>query len=427
MSRRNQIDAAVRGEIAAGNGLLNRRVLLSGGLFAAGAAGIAQAQSSESVGVNAPTWMKTPGRDFSGYGFPAKSQDKVQREYPTGQVRPTTSSHTPLHLLEGTITPNGLHFERHHNGVPDIDPNRHELAIHGLVARPLAFSLDALMRYPMETHIRFIECSGNSGGYTSAQPTQTTAGGINGLLSCSEWTGVRLSTLLAETGIAPGAKWVIAEGADAAAMSRSVPLEKCLDDAVIALYQNGEAIRPEQGYPMRLLLPGFEGNMSVKWLRRLKVTDAPADTRDETSHYTELMPGGKARQFMFPHEVKSAIIRPSLGMTMKAPGFYEISGLAWSGAGRISKVEVTADGGKTWAQAALGDPVLPKALTRFRLAWQWSGQAAVLASRATDQTGATQPTRAAWLAQYAPRQGYHFNGIQSWGVEPDGTVKNVYI
>jgi sulfane dehydrogenase subunit SoxC len=427
MSKRNQIDSAVRGEIAAGNGLLNRRVLLSGGLFAAGAAGIAQAQSSESIGVNAPVWMKTPGRDFSGYGFPAKSQNKVQREYPTGQVRPTTSSHTPLHLLEGTITPNGLHFERHHNGVPDIDPNLHELAIHGLVDRPLAFSLDALLRYPMETQIRFIECSGNSGGYSSAEPAQMTAGGINGLLSCSEWTGVRLSHLLAESGIAPGAKWVVAEGADAAAMSRSVPLENCLDDAVIALYQNGEAVRPEQGYPMRLLLPGFEGNMSVKWLRRLKLTDAPVDTREETSHYTELMPDGKARQFMFPQEVKSAIIRPSLGITMKGPGFYEISGLAWSGAGKISKVEVTADGGKTWALAALGGPVLPKALTRFRIAWQWSGQPAVLASRATDETGETQPTREAWLAQYAPRQGYHFNGIQSWGVESDGTVKNVYI
>ena len=427
MSKRNQIESAVRDEMAAGNGLLNRRALLSGGLFAAGAAGIAQAQSSESVGANAPPWMKVPGRDFSGYGLPAKSQNKVQRDYPTGQVRPTTSSHTPLHLLEGTITPNGLHFERHHNGVPDIDPNRHELAIHGLVDRPLAFSLDALMRYPMETHIRFIECSGNSGSYTSAEPSQTNAGAINGLLSCSEWTGVRLSALLAEAGIAPGAKWVIAEGADAAAMSRSVPLAKCLDDAVIALYQNGEAIRPEQGYPMRLLLPGFEGNMSVKWLRRLKVTDAPADTREETSHYTELMPDGRARQFMFPQEVKSAIIRPSLGMSMKGPGLYEISGLAWSGAGRISKVEVTADGGKTWALAALGDPVLPKALTRFRLAWQWDGRPSVLASRATDETGETQPTRQAWLAKYAARQGYHFNGIQSWGVEADGTVKNVYI
>ena len=350
------------------------------------------------------------------------------RTFTVAPGRPGTgSSRTPLHLLEGTITPNGLHFERHHNGIPDIDPARHELVIHGLVKRPLAFSVEALLRYPMETHIRFIECPGNSGNYAAAQPAQTTAAGINGLLSCSEWTGVRLSTLLAEAGLQPNAKWVIAEGADAAAMSRSVPLEKCLDDAVIALYQNGEAIRPEQGYPMRLLLPGFEGNMNVKWLRRLNVMDAPVDARDETSHYTELMPDGKARQYMFLQAVKSAILKPSFGMTMKGPGLYEISGLAWSGAGRVTKVEISADGGRSWAAAALTEPVLSKALTRFRLPWQWDGRPAVLASRATDEHNDVQPTRAAWLAQYAAGQFYHFNGIQSWSVEADGTVKNVYL
>jgi sulfane dehydrogenase subunit SoxC len=406
-------------EIAARNGLLHRRTLLRGGVFVAGAA-IAEADS--------PEWMRTPGRTFSAYGMPAKSQANVVRTFSPAPGRAGTgSSRTPLQLLEGTITPNGLHFERHHNGIPDIDPARHELVIHGLVKRPLAFSVDALLRYPMETHIRFIECPGNSGNYAGAQPAQTTAAGINGLLSCSEWTGVRLSTLLAEAGVRPEAKWVIAEGADAAAMSRSVPLEKCLDDAVVALYQNGEAIRPEQGYPMRLLLPGFEGNMNVKWLRRLNVMDAPVDARDETSHYTELMPNGKARQYMFVQAVKSAIMKPSFGMTMKGPGLYEISGLAWSGAGRIARVELSADGGQTWAAAALTEPVLPKALTRFRLPWQWDGRPAVLASRATDEHGETQPTRSAWLAQYAAGQPYHFNGIQSWSVESDGTVKNVYL
>jgi len=249
---------------------------------------------------------------------------------------------------------------------------------------------------------------------------------LNGLLSCSEWTGVKLSTLLAEAGVNKEAKWAIAEGADAAAMSRSIPLEKCMDDAMVALYQNGEAIRPEQGFPMRLLLPGFEGNMNVKWLRRLNLTDAPVDARDETSHYTELMPNGKARQFMFLQGAKSAILKPSFGMTMKGPGLYEISGLAWSGAGRISKVEVSADAGQTWAPAALNDPILPKALTRFRLPWRWDGRPSTLMSRATDETGGTQPTRATWIAQYAPGQGYHFNGIQTWGIEADGTVKNVY-
>ncbi len=419
----------LRQETVAGNGLIDRRTILRSALFSAGiaAAGVGAAQADDGVGADAPEWMKTPGRPFSAYGTPSKWQEKVQRIFTLGPGRAGTGvSRTPLQLLEGTITPSGLHFERHHNGVPDIDPARHELFIHGMVKRPLAFSLDALMRYPMETHIHFIECAGNSGAFSSAQPLQITAGELNGLISCSEWTGVRLSTLLAEAGVTTGAKWVIAEGADAAAMSRSIPLEKCMDDAMVALYQNGEAIRPEQGFPMRLLLPGFEGNMNVKWLRRLNLTDEPVDARDETSHYTELMPGGKARQFMFLQDAKSAILKPSFGMTMKGAGLYEVSGLAWSGAGRISKVEVSADGGKTWALAALNGPVLPKALTRFRLPWKWEGQLSTLMSRATDEAGGTQPTRASWIAQYAPGQGYHFNGIQSWSVEVDGTVKNVY-
>ena len=416
-------------EIVAGNGLINRRTLLRGALLSAGvaAASAGTANAQDSIGVNAPEWMKVPGRAFSGYGTPSKWQEKVQRIYTIAPGRAGTGvSRTPLHLLEGTMTPNGLHFERHHNGVPDIDPNRHELFIHGMVQRPLRFSLDELMRYPMETRIHFVECSGNSGIFNNPQAQQVTAGELNGLLSCTEWTGVRLSTLLADAGVKKEAKWVIAEGGDAAAMSRSVPLEKCMDDAMVALYQNGEAIRPEQGFPMRLLLPGFEGNMNVKWLRRLNVMDVPVDARDETSHYTELMPTGKARQFMFAMGAKSAIVKPSLGMTMKGAGLYEISGLAWSGAGRVAKVEVSADGGKTWALAALTGPILPKAVTRFRLPWKWDGQPATLTSRATDETGGTQPTRAEWIAQYAPGQGYHFNGIQSWSVAADGTVKNVY-
>jgi sulfane dehydrogenase subunit SoxC len=419
----------LREETVAGNGLMDRRTLLRGALFSAGiaAASARIAHADDAVGTQDPEWMKTPGKPFSGYGTPSRWQEKVQRIFTIAPGRAGTGvSRTPLHLLEGTITPAGLHFERHHNGVPDIDPGKHELLIHGMVKRPLAFSLEALLRYPMETRIHFVECSGNSGIFNQPQPQQVTAGELNGLLSCSEWTGVRLSTLLAEAGVTKEAKWVVAEGADAAAMSRSIPLEKCMDDAMIALYQNGEAIRPEQGFPMRLLLPGFEGNMNVKWLRRLNLVDVPVDARDETSHYTELMPSGKARQFMFAQGAKSAIIKPSFGMAMKGPGLYEISGLGWTGAGRVSKVEVSADGGQTWALAALTGPVLPKALTRFRLPWNWDGRPSTLMSRATDETGDTQPTRASWIAQYAPGQGYHFNGIQSWGIEADGTVKNVY-
>jgi len=430
MGNREKIDdAKLREEIVAGNGLINRRTLLRNALFTAGiaAAGGGVVQADDSVGANAPEWMKTPGRPFSGYGVPSKWQEKVQRIFTIAPGRAGTGvSRTPLHLLEGTITPAGLHFERHHNGVPDIDPAKHELFIHGMVKQPLAFSLEALMRYPMETHVYFVECAGNSGAFSSPQPPQVTSGELNGLLSCSEWTGVRLSVLLADAGVTKEAKWIIAEGADAAAMSRSIPVEKCMDDAMIALYQNGEAIRPEQGFPMRLLVPGFEGNMNVKWLRRLNVVEAPVDSRDETSHYTELMPSGKARQFMFLQGAKSAIVTPSFGMTMKGPGLYEISGLAWSGAGRISKVEVSADGGKSWAAAALTEPVLAKAMTRFRMPWQWDGRPSTLMSRATDEKGGTQPTRAAWIAEYAPGQGYHFNGIQSWSIEADGAVKNVY-
>jgi sulfane dehydrogenase subunit SoxC len=426
----NKDAVEVQGKTVFTKGLLNRRALLRGALLSAGvaAAGAGIAHADDGVGADAPEWMKTPGRPFSAYGTPSKWQEKVQRIFTIAPGRAGTGvSRTPLHLLEGTITPGGLHFERHHNGVPDIDPSRHELLIHGMVKRPLAFSLDALMRYPMETHLRFIECSGNSGILNQPQPQQMTAGELNGLLSGSEWTGVKLSTLLSEAGVTSEAKWIIAEGGDAAAMSRSIPLEKCMDDAMIVFYQNGEAIRPEQGYPMRLLLPGFEGNMNVKWLRRLNVTDAPVNARDETSHYTELMPGGKARQFMFAQAAKSVILKPSFGMNLKEPGLYEISGLAWSGAGRVKKVEVSANGGKSWKVAPLTEPVLPKALTRFRLPWNWDGKSATLMSRATDETGDVQPTRADWVAQFAPGQGYHFNGIQCWGVEADGTVKHVYV
>ena len=306
---------------------------------------------------------------------------------------------TPLQLLNGTITPNGLHFERSHTGIPDIDPDQHRLLIHGLVKRPLVFTLEALARYPMESRIAFLECAGNSGALNSAQPQPLDVQAIHGLVSCAEWTGVRLATLLDEAGVEPDAKWVLAEGADAAAMSRSVPLAKCMDDALVALYQNGERVRPSNGYPMRLLLPGFEGNMNVKWLRRLKLTEAPTMTKDETSKYTILLQDGKAWQFVFPMEVKSIITHPSPGLTLKGPGLYEITGLAWSGKGRIRQVEVSADGGKSWAPAALQEPVLPKALTRFRAAWQWNGGPAVLQSRATDETGMVQPTRAQFVAE----------------------------
>ena len=312
-----------------------------------------------------------------------------------------------------------------HSGIPDIDPDQHRLAIHGMVKRPLVFTVEALSRYPMESRIAFIECAGNSAALNSAQAQPLNATAIHGLVSCSEWTGVRLSTLLDEAGLEPGAAWLMAEGADAASMSRSFPLAKAADDALVCLYQNGERIRPSNGYPIRLLLPGYEGNINVKWLRRIKVTASPVMTKDETSKYTILLQDGKAWQFVFPLEVKSIITKPSPGLVLKEPGFAEISGLAWSGNGRIRQVDVSADGGQSWAPAALQGPVLPKALTRFRMPWQWSGGPAVLQSRATDESGMVQPTRAAFIAERGLRGIYHFNAIASWRIDEKGQAANV--
>jgi sulfane dehydrogenase subunit SoxC len=371
--------------------------------------------------------MRTPGSPFSPYGQPSRFEDKVVRVGAAPPNAPGTgATRTPLHLLNGTITPNGLHFERSHSGIPDIDPASHRLLIHGLVERPLVFTLEALSRYPMESRISFIQCGGNSAALNQKDPPPLNAQALHGLVSCAEWTGVKLSTLLDEAGADPVGKWILAEGADAAGMSRSVPIEKAMDDALIALYQNGERLRPSNGYPVRLLLPGYEGNMQVKWLRRLKVTDSPVMTKDETSKYTLLTPDGKALQFVFPIDTKSVITQPLPGLTLRERGYYEISGLAWSGYGKIATVEVSVDGGKSWGLAALQDPVLPKALTRFRIPWRWDGAPAVLQSRATDEAGYIQPTRDALLAKRGAKALYHFNGIASWSVAQSGEVTHVY-
>jgi sulfane dehydrogenase subunit SoxC len=337
------------------------------------------------------------------------------------------ASRTPLESLHGTITPSALHFERHHSGIPEIDPDAHRLLIHGLVERPLIFDMDALSRYPMVTRIQFLECSGNSRPNLSATPPSGSCGDIHGMVSGSEWTGIPLSILLDEAGVAPNARWVLAEGVDAAAMSRSVPMAKALDDALIALYQNGEALRPANGYPVRLFLPGYEGNISVKWLRRLKVTAEPVMTKDETSKYTDLLPGGQSLLFTYPMRVKSVITSPSTGLTLDGPGLYEISGLAWSAAGRIRAVEISADGGQTWAEAALSEPVLSKSLTRFRMAWRRDGEPAVLVSRAIDETGEVQPSRDEFLAEKGSQVSYHNNAVQAWRVGAGGGVTNVYV
>jgi sulfane dehydrogenase subunit SoxC len=414
-------------EPAAGNGILSRRVFLERAALTGAAAAGAGVTSALAEPLAVPRWTKEPGAALSAYGQPSRFESKVVRTVPAPPNPATVgigTARTPLQLLNGTITPNGLHFDRSHSGTPDIDPDQHRLLIHGLVKRPLTFTMEALSRYPMESRIAFIECGGNSAALNAPQAQPLNAQAIHGLVSCAEWTGVRLATLLDEAGVEPAAKWVVAEGADSAAMSRSVPLAKCMDDALVCLYQNGERVRPANGYPIRLLLPGFEGNMNVKWLRRLKLVDAPVMAKDETSKYTVLLKDGKAWQFVFPMEVKSIITQPSPGLALKGQGFYEISGLAWSGNGRVKQVEVSADGGASWAAAALQEPVLPKALTRFRAAWQWNGGPAVLQSRATDETGMVQPTRAVFAAERGLRGVYHYNAIASWKIDEKGEASN---
>ena len=423
----NQTDIARQAEPSAGNGMLNRRVFLEGALIA-GAVGAAPSGGNADP-LSVPRWSTEPGSSFTPYGQPSHFEKDVVRTSPP-PANPTTPgigvARTPIAALDGIMTPSGLHFERSHSGVPDIDPEQHRLIIHGLVKRPLEFTMEVLSRYPRVSRIAFVECAGNSGALNAPQPQPLNAQAIHGLLSCSEWSGVRLSTLLDEAGVEPAAKWVLAEGADASGMSRSIPIAKAMDDALICLYQNGEKVRPSNGYPVRLLLPGFEGNMNVKWLRRLKLVESPVMTKDETSKYTILLPSGKALQFVFPLEAKSMITHPSPGLTVRGPGLYEISGLAWSGYGKVAKVEVSADGGKSWGLAALQEPVLSKAVTRFRMAWQWDGAPVVLQSRSTDETGYVQPSRAQLIALRGDRGNFHNNMIQSWAVAGSGEVKNVY-
>lgn len=375
-----------------------------------------------------PESMLKAGGDFTNYGQPSPYEKQVIRWISANPDMPGNGvSWSPLHELQGTITPNGLHFERHHNGVPDIDPAQHQLLIDGLVDKPLVFTVDALKRYPMQSRLCFIECGGNSNSSWRSQPIQTAAGYAHGLVSNAEWTGIPVKLLLEEAGIKSEAKWVIAEAADGASLNVSIPLEKLLDDALLALYQNGERLRPENGYPMRLVLPGWEGIVNVKWLRQLRLTDAPVMSRDETAQYTDLMPDGSARQFSFEMAAKSLITSPSQGMTLPDnPGIYQLTGLAWSGRGKITRVEVSADGGQTWVDAELQQPVLSKAFTRFSLPWHWQGQYAVLQSRATDETGYLQPTREQLLSERGRHGFFHFNAIISWEVSEEGYISHVY-
>jgi len=408
---------------------LDRRLLLKTGLVLATARSASSCLAADTAHVDPadPPWQHQTGGPFTTYGTPSKFEKYVIRNV-GGNRRPAGEgvSWTPLQDLAGIITPSGLHFERHHDGVPDIDPALHRLVIEGLVRQPLEFSVESLLRYPMRTRYLVIECGGNSNAGWHQEPIQRPVGDFHGLVSCSEWTGVPLSILLDEAGVDPKAAWVIAEGADAGLLNVSLPLSKLADDAMIGLYQNGERLRPENGYPLRLIVPGWEGITHVKWLRRLQLTDRPAMTRNETATYTELQPSGKARMFTFVMDAKSLITSPSPGQKMYGPNVYEISGLAWSGRGKIAKVDVSADGGKSWAEADLQDPVLPQCFTRFRLPWSWDGNPAILKSRASDETGYVQPERDVLVGERG-REGYfHYNAIVSWAIDEDGEITHVY-
>jgi sulfane dehydrogenase subunit SoxC len=402
------------------------------GGVALGGAGLLAAKAPAAEGTEASSLIPPPmlvqGKPVASppYGAPSEFERNVVRLANDRTPTPFSSwSFTPLQDLHGSITPNGLFYERNHNGVPAINPDHHGILIHGLVERPLLFSMDDLMKFPSISRIYFLECSGNS----SSEFTKPSADirWSHGLLSCAEWTGVPLAALLQEAGIRPEGKWILAEGADAAAMTRSIPIEKAMDDALIAFAQNGERLRAEQGYPVRLLLPGYEGNMSVKWLRRLKVGNAPFMTREETSKYTGLLPDGHSSQFNFVMEAKSVITRPAAGGTINGgPGLIQISGLAWSGSGKIKQVDVTVDGGRSWHAATLDVPILSKALTRFRMPWRWDGSPAIIASRVTDESGYVQPTREALLAARGPQFHYHYNAIAPWKIDAGGKVTNVY-
>ena len=413
----------------AGNGLISRRHLLRFGASSAGLAISAGALGADQgLSFQIPTWSRQPGPGASAYGARSSFADNIERL--AAQPNPTYpgggSSRSPLQHLQGTITPNSLHFERHHAGVPNIDPAQHILVINGLVRQPLAFRYEDLLKYQMVSRIHFLECSGNSGALLRGE-IGGSAQSLHGLVSCAEWTGIPLSTLLDEAGVLPEAAWVAAVGADAASMGRSIPLTKALDDVMVALYQNGEAVRPGQGYPMRLFCPGWEGNVSVKWLTQLKVTNEPAQFRDETSKYTDTMPDRSSYQFTFPMGTKSLITSPSGQMTLNQPGIYQVTGIAWSGGGSIRQVEVSADGGQTWAEAAIQGHQLDRALTRFTIPWEWNGGEAILQSRATDSRGNIQPTRSEVIASRGTLSFYHNPCIQSWQVDQAGEVKNVYV
>ncbi|MDR2333668.1 MAG: sulfite dehydrogenase [Burkholderiaceae bacterium] len=410
--------------------------------FAAAAAGVtataARAQNGQNVGEGDPNILELPAHSkglgqpvaAEGYGKPSKYEANVQRRQSPGltQTRQASVSFAPLQSLFGIVTPSGLHFERHHQGWWDIDPSKHRLMINGMVKNPKVFTMDEIMRLPAVSRFHFIECGANTGmewGNVAVPTVQYT----HGMISCSEFTGVPLITLLEMAGAdLKKGKFILAEGADGSSMTRTIPIELITSGEVIVAYgQNGEMLRPEQGYPLRLVVPGVQGVSWVKYLRRIEVGDMPYATKDEAVHYIDLMPDGQHRQYTSIQECKSVVTTPSGGQMLLDKGFYNITGLAWSGRGKVKRVDVSVDGGRNWRTARLEGPVMSKCLTRFNIDWVWDGKPAIIQSRAMDETGYVQPTYQQNRAVRGTRSIYHNNSIQSWALREDGEVVNVQL
>ena len=400
-------------------GRLTRRQLLAGALGVAGSAALSRVASGQAP----PTPIDTT--KIPGFPAPLVGESAIFEQPFRLQVG-SQSLFAPLDRLHGIITPSSVHFVVSHAGTADVDPRTYQLLIHGMVDSPTVFSLADLKRFPSVSQVYSIECSGNSANAWFPPVESDSVQNVHGLTSTSEWTGVPLSTLLKEAGVKQGATWMLAESQDAAVFARSIPTAKGLDDILVAYGQNGEALRPEQGYPIRLVVPGWEGSVNIKWLRRLELTDKPFMGREETANYTDVMPDGTALQFTFEMGVKSIITWPSGGYRVPESGFWEIAGLAWSGGGKIARVEVTTDGGRTWGEARLQEPVLPLAHTRFRFPWVWDGSQAVLMSRAIDENGEVQPIIDDLVKARGIDSIYHNNSIQAWKVDRDGNVVSTH-
>jgi sulfane dehydrogenase subunit SoxC len=435
----NFVSAELATDVSA-NGITEaRRSFLRNSFLAAMAAGastaptlaFAQGSTGDPTILDKQVWQTTLGQPVAArpYGVPSKYEANLQRRESPGLTRVSAASvsFAPLQGLFGIITPNGLHFERHHQGWVDIDPAKHRLMINGMVKQEMVFTMEDLMRLPSVSRIHFIECGANTGmewGNVAVPTVQYT----HGMLSCCEFTGVPLSILLDLAGAdTKKGKYILAEGGDGSGMTRTISMEMALDDVLVVWGMNGEMLRPENGYPLRLVVPGVQGVSSIKWLRRIEVGDMPYATKDEAVHYMDLMPDGIHRQYTSIQECKSVITTPSGGQQLLETGFYNISGMAWSGRGKIKRVDVSVDGGRNWREARLETPVLTKAITRFNIDWVWDGKPAILQSRATDETGHIQSSYRMLREVRGTRSIYHNNAIQSWKVDTNGEVSNVQV